>query len=166
MRVKFSLFALGGILVVGGSIGALNYVVPGAVFGSLGDHSYIHGVPILLEVVDTEEARVKGLSGRERLPDGRGMLFVFDTEDKYGIWMKDMKFPIDILWLDSEHRIVAVEHVVTPETYPKVFYPSVPARFVLELPAGFAKENDFKIGDRLMRSSFTRAKGLFSFFPF
>lgn len=164
--MKFFLFILGGALVVGGSVFALNYVVPGAVFGALGDHSYIHGVPILLEVADTETARAKGLSGRDRLPDGHGMLFVFDTEDKYGMWMKDMKFPIDILWLDSEYRIVAAEHVVTPDTYPKVFYPPVPARFVLELPAGFAKENDFKIGDRLMRSSLERAKGLFSFFPF
>ena len=82
------------------------------------------------------------------------------------MWMKDMQFPIDILWLDAEYKIVFIKHVSTPETYPESFYSDVPARYVLELPAGFAREHDFKIGDKLMRSSLQRPNRFLSFFDF
>lgn len=107
------------------------------------------GETIVLEVADTNASHTRGLSGRERLAPGAGMLFVFSKDDRYGFWMKDMRFPIDIVWLDSEYRIVDVKESVLPSSYPEVFTPKSPSRYVLELPAGFFREHDLKVGDML-----------------
>ncbi len=98
----------------------------------------IGGVSVSVEVADTASLREQGLSGRSDLPKGQGMLFVFDTDGAWGIWMKDMQFPIDIVWADASGTVITVAANVAPETYPEVFNPSAPARYVLELPAGFA----------------------------
>ena len=101
---------------------------------------------ISVEVADTEGSREQGLSGRSDLRSGKGMLFVFDTDGTWGIWMKDMQFPIDIVWVDVFGTVVTVAENVAPDTYPKVFNPSAPARYVLELPAGFTAEQGIKEG--------------------
>lgn len=102
-----------------------------------------------VEIADTEEERVRGLSGREGLRDGEGLLLIFDAPGNHGIWMKDMKFPIDIIWLDKELTIVSVEKDVSPQTYPKVFYPGEPASAVLEIKAGSFNSSGLKVGQRL-----------------
>ena len=66
------------------------------------------------------------------------MLFVFDTDDTWGIWMKDMQFAIDIVWINAEGVVVSVKAAASPSSYPEAFYPSAPARYVLEVPAGYA----------------------------
>jgi uncharacterized membrane protein (UPF0127 family) len=70
--------------------------------------------------------------------DDPGLLFVFDEPGLHGIWMKDMRFPIDILWLDDAFQVVDVRKNVAPDSYPTVFKPTKPARYVLEVTAGFA----------------------------
>ena len=89
-----------------------------------------------VEVADTPDKRQQGLSGRSVLADGTGMLFIFDTPGQYGFWMKDMNFAIDIIWIDENYRIIDIDENLLPETYPKVFYPDQPIKFVLEVPAG------------------------------
>jgi len=106
----------------------------------------IGGVSLAVEVADTEILREQGLSGRSDLRSGKGMLFVFDTDGLWNIWMKDMQFPIDIVWTDVDGKVVTVALDIAPETYPKVFSPSSPARYVLELPAGFAAAHGIKEG--------------------
>jgi len=64
------------------------------------------------------------------------MLFVFENPGIHGIWMKDMKFPIDIIWLDKDMSVISKELNVSPDTYPQVFYPSREAYYVLEVKAG------------------------------
>ncbi len=98
----------------------------------------IGGTEIRVALADTPRERQQGLSGKESLPEGEGLLFVFDTPGKYGFWMKDMHFPIDIIWLDERGTIVHVEKNVAPETYPTVFMPQMQALYVLEISAGFA----------------------------
>jgi len=75
------------------------------------------------------------------------MLFVFPEEGNPGFWMKDMQFPIDIAWLSTDGRIVHMVQVLSPDTYPTVFKSPNPARFVLELPAGFFETHRIKEGD-------------------
>jgi uncharacterized membrane protein (UPF0127 family) len=99
------------------------------------------------ELADTEARRVRGLSGRKSLSKGQGMLFVFDSIDRHGIWMKDMTFPIDIVWIGANYQIVGIAEDVSPKSYPKVYKPEVPALFVLEMNAGLAKEYGLKAGD-------------------
>ena len=80
--------------------------------------------------------RQKGLSGTSELPKGQGLLFVFDTPGKHGIWMKEMNYPIDIYWFDQDFRLVDKALSVKPETYPDVFYPKDDALYVLETKVG------------------------------
>lgn len=105
---------------------------------------------VVVEVADIEAAREQGLSGRAALPDGQGMLLVFAERGDWGIWMKDMRFSIDILFADSAGNITTIYRNVSPDTYPKVFYPSTPARYVLELPAGYAAAHNVAEGDRIV----------------
>lgn len=101
---------------------------------------------VVVRVVDDEAERTKGLSGSGPLDDDEGMLFVFPVEDRYGFWMKDMNYPIDIIWLDSQKRIVDIKAGAEPSTYPEVFSPGENARYVVELKAGMVGENRLRIG--------------------
>lgn len=98
--------------------------------------------PIEVTIADTPELRKNGLSGTTNLPANSGMLFVFPYSDTWGIWMKDMNYALDILWIDRLGRIVHLEENVTPESFPEVYQPSEPALYVLEVPAGFISNNN------------------------
>ncbi len=93
---------------------------------------------VFVSLADTQEERQTGLSGQTFLPPNYGKLFVFEEPGNYGFWMKDMNFPIDIIWLDENMRILGIEHSVSPSTYPNVFYPPQNVSFVLEVNAGFS----------------------------
>jgi len=119
---------------------------------------------VVLEVVDTPDSRVKGLSGREKLKEGTGMLFVFDEVGIHSIWMKDMLFSIDIVWarpsrgssllanedsngIDEVIEIVHVEENVSPESFPASFRSNIPAKYVIELESGFLETKNVLDGD-------------------
>ena len=99
-------------------------------------------------VVDTMEELALGLGGRNDL-DEAGMLFIFPEVGKHGIWMKDMRFAIDIFWLDENFRIIKVEKNTSPDTFPKTFYPEEPVKYVFETKSGFAENWGLKVGDTL-----------------
>ncbi len=88
------------------------------------------------ELADTDQKQIQGLSGRASIPNNYGMLFTFKTDDQYAFWMKDMLVPIDIIWLSDNGTILGVEDSISPDTYPAVFYPPQPVRYVLETRAG------------------------------
>ncbi|MES3005976.1 MAG: DUF192 domain-containing protein [Patescibacteria group bacterium] len=104
----------------------------------------------LAEIADTEELQGLGLSGRIALNPGEAMLFVFPVPSYYSFWMKDMKFPIDIVWIDENNTIVTVISNVTPESYPKSFSSDTNALYVIELSAGTAEAQNIKKGDRVI----------------
>lgn len=106
-------------------------------------------VSLKVEIADTPEERVKGLSGRESLDENAGLLFIYDEPGIYGIWMKEMKFPIDAIWLDGNYRVVDIARDVQPDSFPKVFEPSKPAKYILEVNASLAERNSIEIGDLL-----------------
>jgi len=114
-----------------------------------GDKFFVVGdAKLKLIVLDTEEKRVKGLSGMESLPDDKGMLFIFDKPDYYGIWMKDMNFSIDIIWFDEKFQVVDYISNVSPDTFPNVFRPKDEAKYVLEVNSGFIQKYGIKIDDQ------------------
>ena len=96
---------------------------------------------------DPVSRRSRGLSGRPGLKRGTGMLFVYDHPQPIGIWMKDMRFSLDILWI-REGRIVQIEKNAPPLTAvgPERVYTAT-GEMVLELPAGFAADRKIKVGD-------------------
>lgn len=100
-----------------------------------------------LQVADTEAKRVQGLSGVEELKSNGGLLMKFDTDEKWGIWMKDMKIPIDILWINSEKKIIYIVKNASPElATDTTFVPKTNARYVVELPAGSVEAAGIKTG--------------------
>jgi uncharacterized membrane protein (UPF0127 family) len=110
-----------------------------------------NGFSITAELAVTDEERQQGLMYREKINSDQGMLFVFEEEDKYSFWMKNMKFSIDMLWLDRDKRIVHIERKLPPcKSLPCPSYsPLIPAMYVLELKAGSADENHLKLDDKL-----------------
>jgi uncharacterized membrane protein (UPF0127 family) len=100
-----------------------------------------------VEVAETNVAKAKGLSQRESLNEDGGMLFLFKEPGHYGIWMKDMNFPIDIIWVNEAKKIVEITPNVTPDTFPKTFYSKEPIQYVLEVQAGWAGEHSILKGD-------------------
>jgi uncharacterized membrane protein (UPF0127 family) len=96
---------------------------------------------VYAEVVDTPKSREQGLSGRSGLGEDEAMLFVFEHPGKYGFWMKDMLFAIDIVWISEDGTVVHIERNITPSTYfvtnpPQTFINTPDAKYVLELAAG------------------------------
>lgn len=104
---------------------------------------------IEVEIARTNEERVRGLSGRESVEPNTGLLFVFDTPGRYGFWMKDMKFAIDIVWVDEGWEVVGIESMINPDSYPMTFYPPEDIRYVLELNSNEASSLGIDIGTRL-----------------
>ncbi len=101
---------------------------------------------ISFEIATTTTAKELGLSGRAVVPDNYAMVFVFHKDGMYGFWMKDMLVPIDIVWLSDNGTIIGIENSVQPDTYPHIFYPPEPVRYVLETRAGFSAERKWHIG--------------------
>lgn len=104
---------------------------------------------LVFEIADDIQERQVGLSGRKGLEEGTGVLFVFPGEDTHGIWMKDMLFSIDIIWLSSDFEVLNFKEDATPESYPTVFTPTSPARYVIEVETGFVEQYSIKIGEIL-----------------
>ena len=117
---------------------------------SLAHTASFGGMSLKLDYATDEVSRERGLGGRADVPDGYGMLFVFQKSDYYGFWMKDMLVPIDIFWLDDQYHVVSITADVATSTYPDVFYPSAPARYVLETRAGFGALHGIATGTPLV----------------
>lgn len=91
------------------------------------------------EEAKTSSQQQTGLGGRACIGPNHGMLFTFDKPGRYSFWMKDMKFPIDIAWINTDHKVVGLEKNVAPSTYPNRFVnKDKPAQYVVELQAGRA----------------------------
>jgi uncharacterized membrane protein (UPF0127 family) len=99
------------------------------------------GKVLQVELMVSDEDRAMGLMFRPSLPMDRGMLFLFETAEFHGIWMKNCKFPIDIVWLDEEKKVVDVKEGAPPckaEPCP-VYQPMRRASWVIELNSGQAR---------------------------
>jgi uncharacterized protein len=93
-----------------------------------------HKLQIIL--ADSEHERVVGLSGKKSLPSNSAMLFDFKEYGNQQMWMKDMKFAIDIAWLNADGRVLGLKKGASPGSYPEIFSINKPARYVLELNSG------------------------------
>ena len=125
---------------------------------NINDVNYIKiaGKIIKTELALTPETQEKGLSGRKELKEDESMLFVFNHMDKYSFWMKDMNFPIDIIWLapfrngdEKDLRIVYIKENAMPESYPEAFIPKEDSMYVLEVFSSFSEKNNLKEGDKV-----------------
>jgi uncharacterized protein len=104
-----------------------------------------------LEIVATPEVRAQGLMFRESLESGRGMVFLFPKPSVESFWMKNCNFPIDIVWLDEQRRVIFVSEKVPPcrEDPCPTYGPGLPSLYVLEIPAGAAAREGVRTGSRI-----------------
>ncbi|HAZ28933.1 MAG TPA: hypothetical protein DCY48_04130 [Candidatus Magasanikbacteria bacterium] len=111
------------------------------------------GEDLTVLVANTAEHRHRGLGGKDSLRPFDGMLFVFPKSDQHGFVMRDMRFPIDIVWIQGGKVVdiasnVPIELGVSEEAL-AVYYPRLPANLVLEFPAGWVLAHSIAIGDEL-----------------
>ena len=103
-----------------------------------------------LWIAKTEAARVTGLSGVEELKPNGGLLMAFASDDTWEIWMKDMKIPLDLLWLNDKKEITYIVKNVSPDlSTSKTFKPTSKARYVIELPAGSVQKSNINVGQKV-----------------
>ena len=114
----------------------------------------IAGQMLKVELALTNEEQEQGLSWRKDLEENQGMLFVFDHSSKYSFWMKNMNFPIDIIWLappeaglGEDLHVVYIKKDAKPESFPEIFEPNENSKYVLEVISGFSEKNNLKEGD-------------------
>lgn len=111
----------------------------------------VGGAAVRAEVAGDEPSRERGLSGRDSLDADAGMLFLL-PDDSPSFWMKGMRFPIDIVWIDGG-RVVDVTADVPPPAGANAalstYSPARPANRALEVNAGWAERNGVERGDRV-----------------
>jgi hypothetical protein len=102
-----------------------------------------------VEVVKSDKDRQIGLTKYKAIKDNQGMLFVFDNPDLVSFWMKNMKFPIDIIFIKDDTIVSIVENVPmpTPNTETTTYKPDAPVNYVLEINDGLVKKHNIKKGD-------------------
>ncbi len=108
----------------------------------------------LIEKAEGREETSLGLSGRVSMCRECGMLFIFEKEDNYAFWMKDMNYDLDIIFIDIDKKIVEIHANVKKEAYNKVepnksekIRNTQKAKYILELNAEVVQEKNIKVGD-------------------
>lgn len=112
----------------------------------------INSATFRVELAKTQKEQVQGLSGRESLPTNGGMLFIYDKPSYYSFWMRNMKFPLDIIYILND-KVVGVYEDLQPaftDPNPPQYGSDVIADKVLEINAGAARNNNIKIGDTVI----------------
>lgn len=104
-----------------------------------------------VRVAETDKDRQIGLSNKNKLGEDEGMLFVFDKPDYYSFWMKEMKFPIDIVYLNGDKVITVIENALPPLNNQelKIYQPTEPSDRVLEIKSGLSGKYNIKKGTSL-----------------
>jgi len=108
---------------------------------------YVNDREIWVEVAKNPEDRARGLMGRKSLGNSEGMLFIFETEDYHGFWMKNTLIPLSIAFIDKDGRIVAITDMkpLTLDSHP----PPRPILYALEMNKGWFSANRVNVGDRI-----------------
>lgn len=101
-----------------------------------------------LERAETNQARAHGLSDRDSLRPQTGMLFVFDRPDEQCFWMKDMRFDLDMVFVNDAKAVTKIEQNVSPDTYPNSFC-AKDTKYVIELNSGEAAKSGLSVGQLL-----------------
>ena len=107
------------------------------------------GTRVRVEVADTYPALARGLMFRDPLADDEGMLFMFDIQGRHGFWMKNVRAPLDIVWLDRASRVVWIVESAPPcraDPCP-VYQPPVDASCVVEVAGGFVRRHGVAVDD-------------------
>jgi len=143
---KFLVFLI-SLLVIGGGYYYFRH--------PLGKKIIVNGHTISVELAITDAEKQKGLGERDSLAQDNGMLFVYQNKDRYGYWMKGMRFPLDYMWIDGNRVVDLSSNIPAPTApgqVPVELAPKVPVDKVLEVNAGMIAKLGVKIGDTVRYS--------------
>ncbi|MDO8634449.1 MAG: DUF192 domain-containing protein [archaeon] len=108
---------------------------------------------ISIERATTPQEQARGLMFRESISDDGGMLFIFPNEGRRFFWMKNVSFPIDMLWLDGEKKVAGITSAKPCASDPCQTYPSPEGvKYVVEVAGGFSKKNGVVVGTQVVFS--------------
>jgi len=107
----------------------------------------IAGVAISAEVVETPQARARGLMHRKQLPKDEGMLFIFPHSDYHAMWMQDTFVPLSVAFIDASGVILNIEDMAPQTT--STHAAAAPAKFALEMNRGWFTAHGVKPGARI-----------------
>jgi hypothetical protein len=114
--------------------------------------AFPNGVEIEAEVADTPEKLLFGLAFQDALPPNGGMLYIFESTGPHRVTTKEYRFPVDMIWVDESRHIVSISENVPPckqESCPWHGSTSSAVRYLVQIPAGFAKHAGVEIGGEL-----------------
>jgi uncharacterized membrane protein (UPF0127 family) len=125
------------------------------VFAPIRDLSKVKTVQIGSATIDVKLAltpaeQVQGLSGQASLATNTGMFFIFEYPSNWNIWMKDMNFSIDVLWIADDFKVSDIVENMAPASYPNAYTSHMPVRYVLEVLAGTVKSNGITVGQNVV----------------
>ena len=105
----------------------------------------------IVELPKTNAEFMTGLMNREYLPENKGMLFIFQNDDKHGFWMKNTLIPLDIIWINKDQKIVHIETAQPCKKDPcPTYHPDENARMVLEINAGITEKKEIFQGQKVI----------------
>ena len=149
IRRKYWMIILGLVMIAG-----FVYSFQDKRKGVDGVELWVGDATIEVEIADTNVARVQGLSGREFLDENRGVLFIFPDSRRQSFWMKEMKFDLDMIFINEGRVIEVYEQVPAPiegqEDGREIkVVTKGEADMVLEVNSGWVRENGIKVGDKV-----------------
>jgi len=111
----------------------------------------VGGNELSVEIADTDALKQRGLSGRENLASEAGMLFIYSDREVRYFWMKEMKIPLDVIWIAGDKVIGVQENIPFQSKDGQVvrFQSNARAGMVLEVNAGWIKSHNVKVGDEV-----------------
>lgn len=107
----------------------------------------VAGIEVEVEIADDAQERARGLMFRESLEENHGMLFIYESEQRLGFWMKNTLIPLDIAYADREGRIVDIRQMEPQDQ--TTIYSAAPAMYALEMNQGWFEANGVRVGDRI-----------------
>lgn len=148
MRILFSVLIVFSIVLLGGCVFPPAESSPVAPVGIPLPSVCVDQDCVIVEVVDTPAERQLGLMNRSKLAEDAGMLFVFEEMGIHSFWMKKTLIPLDAIWIGDNLHVMEIQTMVpcTQEPCP-VYTPTLPAKYVLEVNAGWAEKNGVGPGE-------------------
>lgn len=144
------------LIIVAGVVLAQNYLKTNSLLFKKNPTVTINGHKFQVAIADSNEEKEIGLSKTESLPQDQGMIFLFEKPGFYSFWMKNMKLPIDIIYINND-QIVTIQNNVQPaknDESPTIYTSTEPSDKVLEINSGLAEKYDLKKGDMVKYDNF------------
>ena len=150
-KILLALFVL--LILVGGVYYTQNYMKGGQVLSVFKKTAIvtIDNQSFNVAIAGSEKEREIGLSETKSLDQNQGMLFLFNNPGYYSFWMKNMKFPIDIIFINNDQIVTVRDNaqIIKAQENPIFYTPTQSSDKVLEIQAGLSEKYNFKIGDKV-----------------